>query len=115
MKKHLSETVHYKGILKKVEKLEGEKLEDQCKRLLENKDLPSYFDSYAEYILDEYYREITIQNGVVYRIEKEEIDPYSDIFKATMGDNGEIKFEVRYYNGGCGFDEAIEEAIKNIE
>jgi hypothetical protein len=111
----LSETVHYKGVLKKVERLEGEKLEDQCKRLLENKSLPTYFDSYVEYLLDERYHEITIQNGVVYRVEKESVDSDGDIFRATTGDSGEIKFEVRYYNGGCGFDEAIEEAIKNIE
>lgn len=111
----LSETVHYKGVLKTIERHEGETLEEQCKRLLENKELPSYFDSYAEYLLDENYKKITIQNGVVYLIEKEEVDPDGDIFNASINDNGEIEFEVRYYNGGCGFDEAIEEAIKSIK
>lgn len=111
----MSETVHYKGVLKKVEKFEGESLEEQCKRLLRNKDLPSYHDSYKEYLIDQYYHEMTIQNDIVYRIEKEEVDPDGDIFKANMNDNGEIEFEVRYYNGGCGFNEAIEKAIKNIE
>lgn len=111
----MSETVHYKGILKEVKRYEGETLEEQCKRLMENKDLPSYYDTYEEYLLDENYRKITIQNGIVYRVEKEEVDPYSDIFNARMNENGEIEFEVRYYNGGCGFDEAIEEAVKNIK
>jgi hypothetical protein len=110
----LSETVHYKGVLKKVERYEGETLEEQCKRLMGNKELPSYFDSYEEYLVDENYKKITIQNGVVYRVEKEDVDPDSDIFKANINDKGEIEFEVRYYNGGCGFDEAIEEAVNRI-
>jgi hypothetical protein len=112
---NLSETVHYKGVLKKVEKQEGEQLEEQCKRLLEDKELPSYFDSYQEWLLDQFYQEIIIQNGVVYRVEKEDVDPYGDIFNASLQSNGEIEFEVRYYNGGCGFDEAIEEAMENIK
>ncbi|PLR99584.1 hypothetical protein [Bacillus sp. T33-2] len=111
----MSETVHYKGVLKKVERHEDETLEEQCKRLLNNKDLPSYFDNYQEYFSDEYYYKFTIQNGVIYSIEKEDVDPDIDIFNASVGDNGEINFEVRYYNGGCGFDEAIEEAIKTIK
>jgi hypothetical protein len=111
----MSETVHYKGVLRKVERLEGETLEEQCKRLLEDKELPSYFDSYQEFLLDEYYNKMTIQNSIVYSVEKEDVDPDGDIFNASIEENGEIQFEVRYYNGGCGFDEAIEEAIKNIK
>lgn len=108
----MSETVHYRGVLKKVERHEEETLEEQCKRLLENKELPSYLDSYEEYLVDENYQQITIQNGIIYRVEKEEVNPDGDIFKASINDKGEIEFEVRYYNGGCGFDEAIEEAVK---
>lgn len=111
----MSETVHYKGVLRKIERYENESLEEQCKRLLDNKELPSYFDNYEEYFSDEYYHKFTIHNGVIYSIEKEDVDPDSDIFNAINGVNGEINFEVRYYNGGCGFDEAIEEAIKNIK
>ena len=109
----MSKTVHYKGVLRKVERLEGENLEEQCKRLLNNKELPSYFDSYEEFLLDNYYKSMTVQNETVYEIEKIEIDADSDIFNATIRDDGNVEFEVRYYNGGCGFDEAIEEAIKN--
>ena len=111
----MSETVHYKGVLRKVERLNEESLEEQCKRILGNKELPSYYDTYQEYLLDEYYDGMTIQNGVVYQVEREEVDPYDDLFNAQVRDNGEIAFEVRYYNGGCGFNEAIEEAIKGME
>jgi hypothetical protein len=110
----MSETVHYKGVLIKIDRFEEENLEEQCKRLLENRELPSYFNSYEECLLDEHYHKMTIQNGEVYRVEKEEVDPDGGMFNASLKENGEIIFEVRYYNGGCGFDEAIEEAMKNI-
>ncbi|MFO1442869.1 hypothetical protein KDN24_06525 [Bacillus sp. Bva_UNVM-123] len=111
----MSETVHYKGALRKIERYEKESLEEQCKRLLDNKELPSYFDTYEEYLLDECYKEITVQGGIVYHIEKEELDPYDEIFNSSIKDSGEIEFEVRYYNGGCSFNEAIAEAIENIK
>lgn len=110
----MSETVHYKGVLKRIKKYEGETLEEQCKRLLENKELPTYFDSYQEYLVDQNYQEITVQNNVVYRVEKETVEQDSGIFKANLKGNGDIEFETRYYNGGCGFNEAIEEALMNI-
>ena len=111
----MSETVHYKGVLRKVERQEGETLEEQCKRLLDNKDIPSYYDSYEECFSDECYDKFTIYNGIIYNIEKEDVGTDEDIFNAKIEDNGEISFEVRYYNGGCGLEEAIEEALKNIK
>lgn len=111
----MSETVHYRGTLVKLERFENESLEDQCKRLLNYQELPSYWDNYQEYLLDEKYKEVTIQNGNVYMVTKEEIDPDYDIYKAKENSNGDIEFEVRYYNGGCGFEEAIESALDNIE
>jgi len=110
---------HYRGTLTKVERLENESLEDQCKRLLEEKMLqevilPEYYDSYAEMLIDEFYKEYYTYNGILYSMYRESIDSDGDIFNANEGENGTINFEVRYYNGGCGFNEAIEEAIKNI-
>jgi hypothetical protein len=96
-----------------LERFEDESLEDQCKRLLENKELPPYFDCYAEYLLDEHYQKYVIIDEIVYYVQKEDVDTESDIFKATKNPDGNFEFEVRYYNGGCGFEEAIEEALKN--
>ena len=111
----MSETVHYKGTLLKVERLEGETLEEQCKRLLGGKPLPSFCDTYEEFLLDEYYKTMTIQNGTVYEVAKIEVDVDSDIYHANLRADGKIDFEVRYYNGSCGFDEAISEAVKSLE
>lgn len=111
----MSETVHFKGVLEVVERHDGENLDEQCKRILNNRELPSYYENYQEFLRDEFYKDMTIQNGVVYRVKKTNVDPDGDIFNATLRENGDIEFEVRYYNGACGFDEALEEAIDNIK
>ena len=35
-----------------------------------------------------------------------------DIFESNKNDDGTINFHVMYYNSGCSFDEAIDEAIE---
>jgi len=37
------------------------------------------------------------------------------VFNASNGKNGEINFEVVYYNGGCSFNDAIERALNDIK
>ena len=91
-----------------------ETLEDQCKRLLDGKELPSYCDSYEALFLDENYHKAVIVDGIIYRVVKEDVDPDNGIFRAGKINDNEIEFEVRYYNGGRGFNEAIDEAFENM-
>ena len=42
---------------------------------------------------------------------KEDVDCDEDIFDMSKKGNGDLVFEVKYYNGGRSFDEAIEEAF----
>lgn len=114
----MSEIVHYRGTLKKVERLDNETLEMQCKRLLNkrllnNRELKSYYDSYKEMLFYENYQKYVIHNDTLYLIEKASIDPDEDVFKVNQVDDRTYTFEVKYYNGGCSLDEAIEEAFKS--
>lgn len=111
----MSETVHYKGTLRPLPKLIGETLEEQCKRLMMDKEIPSYYEDYKEFLTSEHYEKMIILEDTVYQVEKTDIDPFDDIFNAHLEENGDIKFELKYYNGGCGFDEAIEEALEKIK
>jgi len=88
----MSDTVHYKG-----------KLTPTGKTLKE-------FDGEAGDIFDYYERAVEIE-GMVYTVEKKVLDPCDDIFLSTKNDDGTIDFEIKYYNGGCSFDEAIETAL----
>jgi hypothetical protein len=111
----MSETVHYRGILTEVDMLDNETLEEQCKRILGDVELPSYFKSYQEMLLDQFYQTYIIYDNTLYLVEKENYEPDEDIFYSKGNEDGTISFEVKYYNGGCGFNEAIEEALKSIE
>jgi hypothetical protein len=64
-----------------------------------------------DYFMDEYHEKAVEINGEVYIVESINIEPYEDIFNSNKNDDGTIDFEVKYYNGGCGFNEAIEEAL----
>ena len=120
----MSKTVHYKGKLKLIEKFpnETETIEEQCKRILEedNIDISScafYFDNYEEILLlyDQLYNKYVIANGNLYKVlSKQEIEEY-EMFNINDNKDGAYDYEVMYYNGGMGLDEAIEESFKNME
>ena len=110
----MSETVHYKGKLKEIELLEDETFEMQCKRILGVESLGGY-DSYSERlsaaIYDDLYKKyLLIDKNTLYEIvELSEHDPDKDKFLI----DDDLSFEVKYYNGGCSFNEAINKAFEN--
>lgn len=114
----MSETVHYVGKLQIVEKLENETLEEICKRILNKHnyfDLKSYFDSWQEMLYDELYEKYVVVNDNVFEV-LTKIDKGNeyDIFNIEVNNDKTYNYEVMYYNGGCGFNEAIEEAFNKL-
>jgi hypothetical protein len=111
----MSETVHYRGTLTKVERLGNETLEEQCKRIIGEGNFKNYYESYQEMLLYgyEYSQDYFLQDDILYSVSKKEIDTDEDIFKSNENEDGTIEFEVKYYNGGCGFNEALEYALDN--
>ena len=104
----MSETEAYTGVLKPTGKTLKEVMDDQI--------FPSYYDKndeddVNEFFMDLFHQDMILVNGMVYEVEKEDKSD-GDIFESTILENGNIKFTVQYYNGGCSFDEAIEEALK---
>ena len=115
----MSETVHYKGKIQLVEKIKDETLEEQCKRILSEHgyhELDLYYDSWYEMLCEELYERYVIVNNSIYKvIDKKNLGIDYDIFEATKNDDKTINYHVMYYDGGCSFNEAIEEAIQNME
>lgn len=114
----MSETVQYRGKLIKLKKLNNETLEQQSERICKENYLyerPCYYRNWGEYLTGELYERYYINNNNLYVIESEQVDPEYDIFNASLNKNGEIEFEVKYYNGGCGFNEALDEAMNNLK
>jgi hypothetical protein len=70
-------------------------------------------DTYEETLLDNGYSEYVIINGVIYEVEDYELE--GDIYEAIRMDDGTYQYVVSYYNGGCSFGMAVEQALNNVK
>ena len=106
----MSETVMYKGKLKNLDITP----EEFCKQQKINCTLQGY-KTYRDAINCEFYQKFYASEYRVYKIELDtKVDEYSDIFQSKQ--NGkDIDFLLKYYNGGCGFEEALDKALENME
>lgn len=105
------------GILLKIDKLEETSVEEWCKEycIQNNKTKEIYYDSWTEYFSDELRDNFIVVNNNIYKIiQDKEIDD-DDIFEAHINEFGQVEYLLSYYTGGCGFSEALEEAVRNME
>jgi hypothetical protein len=111
----MSETVHYKGVLVPI-KSNGD-MEKDCESILTEYGFckSNHHDDFKDAVEDELYKKVAIIGEQIFKVEMKEIDPYDDIILSSKNDDGSINFEVKYYNGGCSFNEAIEEALSDGE
>ena len=103
----MSDYKHWVGKLVKVDKSAEEILAELYPNV-------EYGDGYTakEALRDEGYEGFVIISGDVYSVVKQEKDPYDDILNARHEHDGTISFEVKYYNGGGRFSDAIAETFK---
>ncbi len=112
----MSETEHHKGKLTELKPVGNETLQDLAKRLLvEHKIKVKDGEDYLERLTDELYKDYIIVFNKLYLVEDKKLDADGDIMNASTNADGTIDFEVRYYNGGCGFHEAIEYAVNKMK
>ena len=108
------------GKLKLLEKIDGETLEEQCKRVYIERFEPDdetleLCDNFQQHLGDEGWETFVIYNGDLYEaIQKKELDTM-DIFNISKNEDGTYDFTLSYYNGGCCFSEAIEVAFRRLE
>lgn len=116
----MSEQVTYKGNIIEVEKETeniGDKIwniltDEQRVELLKNPD--KYSDLREFFLENDLYEDYIISKYKLFKINKCEKLDY-DLFVSSKNSDESIDFAVSYYNGGCSFPEAIEEALKNLE
>lgn len=112
----MSETVHYKG---KAVKIDCEDNEEYSLRILElkSKERLDYYDSALEQITQEYNEEYFFdsEKEILYSIAYESKDLDDEIINAEVKEDGSIDFELRYYNGGAGFEECLQEAFSKLK
>jgi hypothetical protein len=112
----MSETVHYRGTAKRVD-LQGLTNEEFAQNYLKENDyeIKSYYETALECLIDNFYDDFFFyaRNKSLYQITKEDVDIDDEIITANF--NGDkINYELRFYNGGAGFDECLEEAFDKI-
>lgn len=117
----MSETVMYKGDLKLVS-FDGESVEETCERLLKGHGLtkiPEFYADYREYCLygatETDCKYVVLDDKVYKIIPDESVDAYDDIFLMNKTGEDSYSYLVKYYNGGCGFDEALNHAFDRVE
>lgn len=112
----MSEVQHQSGKLVRLDRKLNETLEEQCKRVLEVTELDKYCSSYREQLQQTHYEEFIIHNDTLYQVKDlVKHDPDEDLFKIKKINGSDFEFEVKYYNGGCGLEEAIESAFEELE
>lgn len=115
----MSETVMYKGKLTEVKPDKGETLEDLARRIIietrGTTDSKPHYESYIEQLDDDIDGVYLEACGKIFFYTREEYEDTDDIFDVVDKGGGEFEFTVKYYNGGCSFNEAIEEGLKRLE
>jgi hypothetical protein len=111
---------HHRGIATKVQIPSNLSVEEYAKILLKdrNKEIADYYSSAIECLCDVYYGEFYyhVLSGNLYRLEDSEQDEdEEDIVSASVNNDGTISYEIRFYNGGAGFDEVLEEAFDTLD
>lgn len=116
----MSEQVYQTGKIKLVEK-NGEKLWQQCKRILEEEYNREYDESlyspedYIDDFIQEIYEDYVLIDDSIYKVEElKDLDSY-DIYELHDNKDGTMNFILSYYNGGCSFNEAMEEAYERMK
>ena len=114
----MSEMETHIGMLEKIPIENGmtveEKAEEICKNRFGITELETYYDDWIERLQDLNDEEFVICSDCIYHVisHKEIFDV--EIFNVERNLDGTISYVVTYYNGGCGFVEAIEKALERL-
>lgn len=119
----MSETVHYRGKLVEIEATDTHTVNSRARLLCESFDIKEdvfwkkYYDGdYVNLLCNEKYDEYVCANNRLFKIEsKESIDLEEEIIDVFDNEDGTFNYEVKYYNGGAGFEEVIEQAFNKLK
>ena len=115
----MSETEHLKGKLKLVD-IVGNTIELTCMMALQSQGIdpdPKWNTDrpFETQLMDQCYEDYIVFRDQLFKvIYVKHVDDEYDIFKAKVNLDNTVNFEVKYYNGGCSFEEAVNNALENI-
>ena len=78
-------------------------------------EIPSYFDSWKEAILDKFYDKLFIVDDEIWEVIEHVESDGEDLDVMIPNSDGTITFAQQFYNGGTCLSEVIEEGIKRVK
>ncbi|MCM1500497.1 MAG: hypothetical protein NC124_18705 [Clostridium sp.] len=122
----MNETVHYRGKMQFLKKMDGEDIEKQCKRILNDlisqgyhvniKEFDSYQDALQYGLVDNQY--IVIGEDLYCIIAKRYISE-NNIFNVIDNNDGTFDYEIKYFdsylNHTYGFDEILRKSFEQCQ
>lgn len=108
----MSDIEHDKGILIPI--LRSKDLENAAKCIFKFEKWTTDAPTYLEALSDIGYRKYIVINNTIYKINNTKLD-IDDILRSSKNANGSINYEVKFYNGGCDFNEALNGAYENMD
>jgi hypothetical protein len=113
----MSDTHTIVGKIKKVD-LKGKSIEEFAKEhmsLISN-ELPSYFESYTEYLKEYYdYKRYFTAKGKLYEIIEATDFTYNDFCRINENVDETYSFVTSFYDGGTCLIEMLEDEMSNVE
>ena len=96
--------------------MKGKTLEDFTKELSGKDTLPGWYDDWEEFFRDEFRKTYYFHDatGKMYSINDREIEENTEIIRATRKSANIIEYELKWYNGGAGMNECMDEAINRL-
>lgn len=108
----MSEDVTYRGKLIPVD-LGGMTVEEKAHEILGATELPDYYESYLEQLLDDEDYLYYSPSATLFRVES--IQDESDGFmNMTANKDGTFDFHTRFYNGGTYLAEMLEDGLNEL-
>lgn len=111
----MSDYQTHEGKIKQVQHLEGETLEDVCKRIWVQNGKPSEeycYDDFRHAFYDKYF---SVNDRLWEILENKRIEHEDSFCKLTENEDGTISFYTTFYNGGACETEMIEWALEKLE
>lgn len=110
----MSDTELHSGKLRLLEKIEGESLEQQCRRLwIENGKNDEEFD-FDEFFYDMNRKYVKLKEQVWELFDHNKMDSGDSFCKMTPSPDGSYSFITSFYNGGTYLEEMLEDALEEV-
>lgn len=115
----MSETVHYKGTATKVYQDLGKTVEQMAEKIAKENgftELPSWTNSWLEALCEPWCSSYFYhpKSMSLFKITREEYEEDYEIITAKEVKKDSFEYELRYHNGGAGFQECLEEALDKV-